>query len=218
MSNKERRIQYTIPLPERLVDFLKNKSAHRVLDVGCGCGRSSFFLRDKGYEVIGIDIAQNQVKLAQKEIASQAINEKIGFVINDAQKLCFPDLSFDAAAMLGIITLVSQPERSRIVNEVHRVVKPSGYVFVEEFGRTWNNPVYAKRYKDDFEVTGELGTITLKDATGRILHFGHHFTRKELLHLFKGFHIIEFDKDTFISYYHRNWVNGYTILAQKITQ
>lgn len=57
---------------------------------------------------------------------------------------------------------MSRFERSKILNQVHRVLKPFGYVFVEEFGRTWENPVYAKRYNDDLEVTDELGTITVK--------------------------------------------------------
>jgi hypothetical protein len=61
-----------------------------------------------------------------------------------------------------------------------RVLKPFGYVFVEEFGRTWENPVYAKRCKDDLRVTGEMGTITVKDETGKILHFGHHFTLRSI--------------------------------------
>jgi ubiquinone/menaquinone biosynthesis C-methylase UbiE len=101
------------------------------------------------------------------------------------------------------------------MNEVERVLKEGGYVFIEEFRRTWENPVYRKRYKEDMEVTRELGTITVRDDTGRILHFGHHFTRKELLSLLGCFQIVSFEKDVFTSYYHRNWVKGNIILAQK---
>jgi hypothetical protein len=90
-----------------------------------------------------------------------------------------------------------------------------GYIFLEEFGRTWENPVYAKRYRDDVTVTGELGTVTVRNETGKILHFGHHFTRTEIIHLLRNFQIIDFEEGTFTSYYHKNWVRGYTILAQK---
>jgi ubiquinone/menaquinone biosynthesis C-methylase UbiE len=117
--------------------------------------------------------------------------------------------------MLGVLTLVSKAERPRIMNEVERVLKQVGYVFIEEFGRTWENPVYRKRYKEDLKVTGELGTITVRDDNGRVLHFGHHFTRRELLSLLRSFQIVSFEKDVFTSYYHRNWVKGNIILAQK---
>jgi ubiquinone/menaquinone biosynthesis C-methylase UbiE len=140
---------------------------------------------------------------------------EIGFLINDARNLCFQDSSFDVVTMLAVLTLVSKSERPKIMNEVHRVLKPFGYVFIEEFGRTWENPVYAKRYKYDLRVTGETGTITVKDETGKILHFGHHFTRSELCELLGSFQIISFEKGMFTSYFHRNWVKGYVILAKK---
>jgi hypothetical protein len=98
---------------------------------------------------------------------------------------------------------------------VCRVLKSYGYLFIEEFGRTWENPVYAKRYRDDFRITGELGTITVRNEAGKILHFCHHFTNKRISDLFERFHIIDFHETKFTSYYHRNWVKGYAILAQK---
>jgi ubiquinone/menaquinone biosynthesis C-methylase UbiE len=214
-SNDAMKVQYRIPLPERFLDFLKDKSARSILEVGCGYGRACFFLHERCYNVVGVDVDKAQMKLAHQQARSQGVSEEIGLVTNDARNLAFPDSSFDAATMLGIITLVSRSERSKIVNEVHRILKPQGYVFVEEFGRTWKNPVYAKRYRDDLEVTGEMGTIMVKDETGKVLHFGHHFTREELYHLFRDFRIIEFGEGIFTSYYHMNWVKGYVILAQK---
>jgi len=210
-----RKLQYTIPLPTRFTSFLKGTSAKNVLELGCGYGRACFFLRENGLCVAGIDLDKVQIELALQEAKSRRVHDGIHFVVSDAGNLPFPDSSFDAATMLGVLTLVPKAERPRIMNEVERVLKNVGYVFIEEFGRTWENPVYRKRYKEDLRVTGELGTITVKDDTGRILHFGHHFTRRELLSLLRGFQILSFKKDVFTSYYHRNWVKGNIILAQK---
>jgi len=206
---------YTIPLPANLVCFLENRPAKRILDVGCGYGRACIFLRENGFDVVGVDVDSTQVKLAIAETMSRGIRAGIDLSVNDARYLCFQDYSFDAVTMLGILTLVPKGERSRIMIEVERVLKPSGYVFIEEFGRTWENRVYRKRYRGDVGVTDELGTITVKDENGRIIHFGHHFARWELCSLLKGFDIISFEKGVFTSYYHKNWVNGYTVLAQK---
>ena len=208
---------YTIPFPTRLVNAIKGNSAKSILEVGCGCGRACFFLHENGFSVVGVDLDRPQIRLAQEETKSRGIKGEIDFLLNDAGNLCFPNSFFDAATMLGVLTLTLKSERSRIVGEVYRVLKEHGYVLVEEIGRTWENPVYAKRYRDDFRVTGELGTITVKDETGKILHFGHHFNRKEILSLLENFRVIDFGEDTFTSYYHKNWVKGYIILAQKRT-
>jgi len=205
---------YTIPLPTRLIDTFRYNSKKSVLDVGCGYGRACFFLHKNGFKVVGVDINKAQVRMAQKEKKKRRIKEP-SFLLNDAQKLCFPDSCFEAATMLGILTLASKPERSIIISEVERVLRTDGYVLVEEFGRTWENPVYAQRYRNDLKETGEQGTITVKDEAGRVLLFGHHFTRKEILYLLKDFRIIDFQEGIFTSYYHKNWARGYTILAQK---
>ncbi len=210
-----RKLQYTIPLPARLISFLRGKSVKTVLELGCGYGRACFFLHENGLCVAGVDLDKVQVGLALQEAKSRRIHDGIDFVVNDAGNLCFPEFSFDAVTMLGVLTLVPKAERPRIMNEVERVLKQVGYVFIEEFGRTWENPVYRKRYKEDLKVTGELGTVTVRDDNGRVLHFGHHFTRGELLSLLRGFQIVSFEKDVFTSYYHRNWVKGNIILAQK---
>jgi ubiquinone/menaquinone biosynthesis C-methylase UbiE len=212
-----RKLQYTIPLPAKLISFLKGKSARAVLELGCGYGRACFFLHENGLNVVGVDLDKIQVRLALQETKVRGIRKGIDFALSDAGNLCFPNASFDAVTMLGVLTLISKSERLKIMNEAYRVLKPSGYIFIEEFGRTWENPVYRKRYKDDLKVTRELGTITVRDDTGKILHFGHHFAREELHSLLTGFRIISLERDTFTSYYHRNWVRGYTILAQKQT-
>jgi len=213
-SGGERKL-YTIPLPARLVRAIRDGSAKNILEVGCGYGRACFFLNESGFNVVGVDVDRVQIRLAQEEAKSRGVEGEIGFLLCDAENLCFPDSSFDAVTMLGVLTLVSKSERIRMISEVYRILKKHGYISVEEFGRTWENPVYAKRYRDDVKVTGELGTVTVKDETGRILHFGHHFARKEILSLLQNFHVIDFEEDTFTSYYHKNWAKGFIILAQE---
>ena len=206
---------YIIPLPAKLIRFIQGKPTKTVLEIGCGYGRACFFLHEHGLEVVGVDLDPVQVRLALEEVKKRKIRQGMSLVVNDARDLCFSDCSFDVVTMLGVLTLVPKSGRPRIMNEVDRVLRPSGYVFVEEFGRTWENPVYRKRYRDDAKVTGDLGTVTVRDESGMILHFGHHFTRQEIRSLLKDFSIISFEEDVFTSYYHKNWVKGYTILAQK---
>lgn len=212
---KERKARYNIPLPRKLVSSLKGKAVNYVLDVGCGYGRACFFLNENRHSVIGVDIDRVQIKLALEEAKLRGIKGEIDFLVNDARNLCFPNSSFDAVIMLALFTLVSKSDRLEIIREIHKVLKPFGYIFIEEFGQTWENPIYSKRYKEDLTVTGELGTFTVKDETGKVLHLVHHFSCEELSALLRSFSIISFEEDVFTSYYHGNWVKGYIVIVQK---
>jgi ubiquinone/menaquinone biosynthesis C-methylase UbiE len=202
-------------LPKKFASFLNGKMVKDVLDIGCGYGRASFFLHENHYGVVGVDIDKMQIKLALKDANARDISGELSFLVGDARCLCFRNSSFDAILMLGILTLASKSSRTRIMSEAGRVLKPLGYAFIEEFGQTWENPIYSKRYKEDLAVTGELGTFTVKDENGKVLHLAHHFTREELLTFLRTFNVISFEETTFTSYYHRNWVKGYVIIAQK---
>ncbi len=215
MHRKKKRIEYRISLPKKFMSFLGDKTVKNILDVGCGYGRTCFFLHEHHYNVIGVDVDRARIKLALKDVNSLGINKEMNFLVNDARYLCFRESSFDAVTVLGVLTLIPKTDRPEIINEIVRVLKPLGYVFVEEFGQTWENPIYSKRYKEDYSSTRELGTFTVKDNDGRILHQAHHFTREEMFSLLTNFKIISFEEDTFTSYYHKNWVKGYVIIAQK---
>lgn len=49
---------------DNLAGRLKLKKGCRVLDMGCGSGRHSIYLSRKGYEVTGIDLANEKIKKA----------------------------------------------------------------------------------------------------------------------------------------------------------
>lgn len=51
-------------LPNILKKYVKGMN---VLDVGCGSGRSTRFLRDLGYNVIGIDVSESMIKTAKEQ-------------------------------------------------------------------------------------------------------------------------------------------------------
>jgi tocopherol O-methyltransferase len=91
IPHSKKRMPYLIPLPTKLASFLEDKGARNVLEVGCGYGRACFYLRDNGCDVVGVDLDRVQIKSALTEAASRSIRGEIGFIINDARDLCFPD-------------------------------------------------------------------------------------------------------------------------------
>jgi ubiquinone/menaquinone biosynthesis C-methylase UbiE len=215
MMSRIQNVHYSIPLPRKFVDFLRGKELSSILDLGCGYGRACFFLNENHYDVVGIDVDRAQIEMALDEKKTRYKNARISFLICDARKLGFSSSTFDGCILMGTLNLVSKVDRHEVIQEIYRILKPSGYLFIEEFGQTWENPVYSKRYREDLSITDEIGTFTVKDDSGKILFFSHHFTQKELSTLLKDFNIIIFEDDVFTSCYHGNWVKGYYLIAQK---
>ena len=67
----------------------------RVLDIGCGAGRHSLYLQQKGFDVTGIDISPGAVKVSKLRGLKQAFVRPI----TDVDK--FRPGSFDTIIMLG---------------------------------------------------------------------------------------------------------------------
>ena len=83
---------------EFLIDQLQLGPGARVLDVGCGPGRHSLALAERGIEVVGVDISERFVELA-REAATAAELRAATFERIDARSLPF-EAEFDAAISL----------------------------------------------------------------------------------------------------------------------
>ena len=126
---------YGISMNRReLADFLKLvPKRSTVLDIGCGSGRVSKFLIDRGFGVVGIDISRNMLKLA-KQKAPQA-----EFHRQDMRDLDFPKESFDAVLALYSIIHVPRKYHSGIFKKINRVLKPKGIALVSVGGSDLEN-------------------------------------------------------------------------------
>ena len=93
----------------RFVETLRQtekQAIHSVLDIGCGPGRytAAFALQKK--EVIGIDIAEEMLKIAQDNI--HALNVTADLVLGDYLSVHF-DRVFDAACLMGFFDYIEDP-------------------------------------------------------------------------------------------------------------
>lgn len=106
------------------IEFPENS---RVLEVGCGTGPICRTLASipNVSEVIGIDPSEHLLSKA-KEISKGL--EGISYQAGDGRKLDFEDNTFDAVILHTILTHVPGPED--ILSEVHRVLKPGGWLGV----------------------------------------------------------------------------------------
>lgn len=95
----------------------------RILDIGCGTGRTSAALAKIGLAVEAIDYSQPMIERAREKYGNA-----ISFHVMDVRNLRFPDASFDYAffSFNGLDYLSSHEERMAALREVYRVLRPGG--------------------------------------------------------------------------------------------
>jgi len=114
------------PVRHRLIRRLLGlRDDHRLLDIGTGPGVVPFALRRLGYEgpAVGIDIARGAIERAEARAASMSCNH-LRFKVADAERLPFPDASFDRVTSVAALLLV--PDRAKAVSEIARTLKDRG--------------------------------------------------------------------------------------------
>ncbi|MFH1361718.1 MAG: oligosaccharide flippase family protein, partial [bacterium] len=102
-------------------NLIKHYLTGRILDWGCGLGQMSYFLKNRGFEVVSYDI----------DPAGHGFLNQIGQELilgSDPVKLPFADASFDAVVSSGVLEHVVDPRAS--LQEISRIVKPGGYLFI----------------------------------------------------------------------------------------
>jgi ubiquinone/menaquinone biosynthesis C-methylase UbiE len=103
----------------------------KALEIGCGLGKGAQLLvnRLEFAELIAFDIEEKLVHRSSRNLPSR-FSPRIRFIIADAQKLPFPDKSFDSVVNFGIIHHVL--DWRGCIREIARVLKPEGRFFFEE--------------------------------------------------------------------------------------
>ena len=111
-------------------DFANTRGL-RVLEIGCGMGTDGAQFAKAGAIYTGIDLTDAAVELARKRF--QVSGLKGDFRVADAERLDFPDASFDLVYSHGV--LHHTPDIEAAVREIHRVLKPGGRAMVMLYHR-----------------------------------------------------------------------------------
>ncbi|MGJ5204118.1 bifunctional demethylmenaquinone methyltransferase/2-methoxy-6-polyprenyl-1,4-benzoquinol methylase UbiE [Bradyrhizobium sp. HKCCYLR20261] len=143
----------------------KSDAPFALLDVAGGTGDISFRAARKagaGFHATVCDINGDMLEVGRQRALKQYLDDKVSFVEGNAEKLAFPDRSFDAYTIAFGIRNVPQIELA--LAEAYRVLKHGGRFLCLEFS-TVEVPGLDKLYDlFSFNVIPQLGRAVTGDA------------------------------------------------------
>jgi ubiquinone/menaquinone biosynthesis C-methylase UbiE len=93
----------------------------RALDVGCGFGRWTRWLAQRGASVVGVDPTEGML-----EAARRASDSSVEYRRMSATALDLPDSNFDVVTCITVIQHLEPSEQDAAVAEIARVLRPGG--------------------------------------------------------------------------------------------
>ncbi len=105
---------------------IRNKS---ILDVVCGLGGFVVQLGLNGAKVIGVEPGREYSIITQKRIVKYGLKKQCQCAAGQGEFLPFLDDKFDYVISLSTLEHVKNPEL--VLNEIVRVTKPGGFIFIE---------------------------------------------------------------------------------------
>jgi len=117
-----------IPVSRDIVAHFDLKPGMRVLDVGCAKG---FLVKDlmkvcPGLEVFGLDISLYALMHCEPEVVGR-------LHLGTAEKLPFPDHSFDCVISLNTVHNFPRPRALKVMQEIERVSRDRSFVQIDSF-------------------------------------------------------------------------------------
>jgi phosphatidylethanolamine/phosphatidyl-N-methylethanolamine N-methyltransferase len=104
-----------------------NNIGGRVLEVGVGTG-ISLPQYAANLRIVGIDISEAMLRKARTRVSELHLKNVEGLMVMDAEKLEFPDHSFDVVMAQYVVTAVADPEAT--LDEFARVLRPGGEIIL----------------------------------------------------------------------------------------
>ena len=147
----------------RLANFvatLENTADMRALDLGCGGGRHSQFFVENNFKTSAIDI--NPGMLATTKARIKKLGRTIDVQKGSILEIPYKNDEFDIVLTTGVLHQAQNIEQYKTaITELRRVIKPSGYIFLNIFTNGIWDPTYSL-LNDPYVVTTKEGlTMTL---------------------------------------------------------
>jgi ubiquinone/menaquinone biosynthesis C-methylase UbiE len=159
VDHADRHDRQLAPITELILAGAAIEPHHRVLDIGCGSGAMTLAAAMTAARVVGLDISNPLVGVARERASESGDDDRVEFVVGDAQTHPFDDGAFDVAISQFGLMFFDDPLAA--MTNVRRSLQPGGrLVFACWQGlreNEWLGPV-ARAVAADAEVP-DLGGL-----------------------------------------------------------
>ena len=182
---------------DALAETLGTIQAKKVMDYGCGTGRSTKFIKELGAKVIGVDIRSDIIATAKKQYP------EIEFRLIENAKIPFPNATFDLAISTFVqLEMASINEMELVAEEIFRILKIGGEFLIltvnpESWGNTYQS--FSSDFPKEFaRQSGQKINVNMITEMGEIKFQDYYWEIEDYLKPLKnaGFQIKEIQEIT----------------------
>ena len=160
-----------------LIKIFKKCNIQTVLDLACGSGRYLIHLLENGFNMYGLDIAQEAIKIANNLLEEKDLNAELA-IGSMFESLPYNNNFFDAVICISSLNHGTIEEIREGIKEIERILKPGGLISI-----TVRKKV-SKKKRLPFKQIAPRTYIPLEGDEKGIAHylFNKKILRKELKH------------------------------------
>lgn len=162
----------------------------KVLEIGAGLGTDLAQFAKAGAQVTDFDLAEGHLNFARLNFEVRGL--KADFQLGDAEHIPFPDECFDVVYSFGVIHHI--PDTQRVVDHIHRVLKPGGEAIVMVYAKHsfnyWAKDVYRLWWKQNLRKTmtmEEILSANTEYSPSGARPLVKVYTARQCRRLFRGF-------------------------------
>ena len=123
----------------KLVDIAHAPDGARILDVATGTGSQAFAFAQRGYTVVGIDLSEAMLDVAERR---DTVN-RVRFKVADAAQMAFEDGEFEVSCISLALHEMPSLARARVLREMVRVTAFHGIILIVEYAIPPKNGWYS---------------------------------------------------------------------------
>jgi len=135
----------------RLLDSVGTVAGRRALDVGCGTGRWSRLLSERGAAMTGIDLQSDSLVENKRRLPS------CRFVEMSADAMGLASRSFDLAVSVTVLQHMPYEIQRNAMGEIRRALVPGGYLLMLEATRDRGPHVFSNSTQQWVSIASAVG-------------------------------------------------------------